>query len=664
MGDEYEDKLVDLPALNLPSVPTVGYWGNGAPVLTSNPEYHPPPAPPPMLARNPPGSLPIVQINPDLYAQNPNVLPLERPNETTSYGATPVVTPKSLALDTSTSPVDVPPGGPMIGPSRPPPTTPAMLRPMMGVALDPTMGVPPELRAQHGGFYFPSGYSDRLNDTYAGSLMGELEGKPAKVTRAEYEKLRATYDRYRNSIPGLEQQATEAQLHGAGERMALEQSNYGAAADAMDAATRARAIAALHAQRIQEQQDKYAETYQAEQGKRAAEIDRLDNELATAKIDPDRAWKRKNVAESLFSVLALGLGGFAEGFSGGAVKNRAFEMMQAQIDRDIDAQKADIANQRETIAGKRSLYSMARERFQDAEMAAHYTKAQMWKQAEKAAQLYAGDAASKMTRAKAEEAASRFGEQKELAVIGLRTRAELLNQQAAAARAAAAIPHADKATPEMLSRYIPGLNAFASDKDTRDKIVKLQTDQQAIDRALARMQEIRANGSSGNPWSADRAEYEALQSFIVPRLNVMAGQGAISAEDAARVAKGLPDPALFSFDSNAVKAIETTRRLIKDSADQFIRNSVRVPAALDPAAPTPQGKYAPQYVIDPRVKPPAQVQFTVSDERLKHSAADAEGREQDEAIRSLSPRMRQFFNGLSAKGKSGFLKLQEKRARG
>lgn len=81
----------------------------------------------------------------------------------------------------------------------------------------------------------------------------------------------------------------------------------------------------------------------------AAELARITDEgnaiisdMKNGHIDPKRFWNEKSNMGKAAGAIGLILGGLTSGYSGG--KNPALEHLNALIDRDIDAQKADMQN--------------------------------------------------------------------------------------------------------------------------------------------------------------------------------------------------------------------------------------------------------------------------------------------------------------------------------
>jgi hypothetical protein len=87
-----------------------------------------------------------------------------------------------------------------------------------------------------------------------------------------------------------------------------------------------------------------------ERGAAIAEKDRADRD-ADQKIDPDHYWNAKSTGAKIAGIIGLALGGFAAGFN--HTSNQAYDALEKAIDRDIGAQKDNIAAKRGVAEGKR-----------------------------------------------------------------------------------------------------------------------------------------------------------------------------------------------------------------------------------------------------------------------------------------------------------------------
>jgi hypothetical protein len=99
------------------------------------------------------------------------------------------------------------------------------------------------------------------------------------------------------------------------------------------------------AQQVQSEQIQKAETLQGELRK-----------LASTKIDPNHFWANKSTGDRMTAAFAVFLGGLGDG------PNKAAEIIQNAVDRDIDAQKTNWENARmvkaQEIEGQKNIYGM------------------------------------------------------------------------------------------------------------------------------------------------------------------------------------------------------------------------------------------------------------------------------------------------------------------
>jgi hypothetical protein len=98
------------------------------------------------------------------------------------------------------------------------------------------------------------------------------------------------------------------------------------------------------------------------------ENEALFNEINTARIDPNRVWHNMSTGSKVLSAISLILGGIGAGLTKGP--NLALKVLDDSIDRDIEAQKADVNK-------KESLYSFNLKRLGDEKSAAAATKGQL-----------------------------------------------------------------------------------------------------------------------------------------------------------------------------------------------------------------------------------------------------------------------------------------------
>jgi hypothetical protein len=113
--------------------------------------------------------------------------------------------------------------------------------------------------------------------------------------------------------------------------------------------------------RIRAKQDEYYAAQEAEwKAHQAAKQKTLDDterltreaqELANAKIDPDKWWHDRSTPQTIAAVISVIAGGLAAAKTGGP--NSGLAMIQQAIDRDIDSQKESIALKRHMMVEQR-----------------------------------------------------------------------------------------------------------------------------------------------------------------------------------------------------------------------------------------------------------------------------------------------------------------------
>jgi len=182
------------------------------------------------------------------------------------------------------------------------------------------------------------------------------------------------------------------------------------------------------------------------QAKRLRDMEELKTEIAATKIDPQNYWAKGSGFGQALSLLAVALGGFAEGYSGGRLKNTALDQLNRNIDQDIEAQKANLATKRGALAESQNIYGLARQKFGDDQSAMDYTRARQNEALKNASLRFAGEARTEKLKLAAQNAAAHFGNQEKL--YDLKVRQLYADADAARLRAAAGAQAAAQAAVE------------------------------------------------------------------------------------------------------------------------------------------------------------------------------------------------------------------------
>lgn len=113
------------------------------------------------------------------------------------------------------------------------------------------------------------------------------------------------------------------------------------------------------------------------QDEMAAGMQKLEtamHEAANGKIDPNHFWNSRTTGQKVMAAIALALGGIGGGISGKG-GNVGFDIINHAIDRDIEAQKSNLAQKNQAVQNQTGLYNMMRQRFGDERQAYLATRA-------------------------------------------------------------------------------------------------------------------------------------------------------------------------------------------------------------------------------------------------------------------------------------------------
>jgi len=148
---------------------------------------------------------------------------------------------------------------------------------------------------------------------------------------------------------------------------AFDQMQQGTLMQAQASAEAAKQQAQVYDQQMQElQKNEVARKAQADAV--MADINKIQNDVMTQKIDPTRVWSNMSTGNRVLAGISIFLGGVAGGMQG--TENRALGIIQDAVNKDIDAQKADIGK-------KQNMLSLNMAKYNNINDAAAATKAQL-----------------------------------------------------------------------------------------------------------------------------------------------------------------------------------------------------------------------------------------------------------------------------------------------
>lgn len=124
-------------------------------------------------------------------------------------------------------------------------------------------------------------------------------------------------------------------------------------------------------------------------------------EFAQAEVNPDRWWQNRSTPNRLMASLAVALGGYAKGLSGGRMENVALRMVNKAIDTDIAQQRNAITKKGKEIQGNENTLAYFVTKLGNAQDAERATREVLNQETQMKLQLTAQQAQSPIIKANA-----------------------------------------------------------------------------------------------------------------------------------------------------------------------------------------------------------------------------------------------------------------------
>lgn len=320
-----------------------------------------------------------------------------------------------------------------------------------------------------------------------------------------------------------------------------------------------------------------ADTYQATKDEYAHFIHDVQNQH----IDPDHLWNSKSDAGRAATIIGIMLAGF----SPTANPNAAVQELDKAIDRDIDAQKAELGK-------KNSLLSANMQHFKDLGQAIEMTRAMQAgavSEKMKAAAAKAGDPVAKakmledITKydAAIQARVDKVAQQKALSNALAVAKKDPSKTQAVTEAVSAADPKAGEDLRERATPY-----GFANTKEGGKTVREAYAANEKTASGLKRLLEINAiPGKSLSPTL--RAEADTIQSELKGPMRTIMGLGTLSEGDMRLLDSMLRNPtAILSLSSTNKKSLETLSSRMQQGVDSIAKVNGLTP---------PQVQSTPQY---------------------------------------------------------------------
>lgn len=397
--------------------------------------------------------------------------------------------------------------GPIDSDQRAPVPAPPAAAPTEGVYQDTPGGV----SAGTGDTYTPPGASADAPATNAGDGPGP-----------------ATMPSPANQDPLGMAAAGQAQIKALGQQEAGQQAAEKAKGD----------LGAAQAQEEKAHQDRLQAaqtTFQGTMDHLNDQDQKLQADIAAGHVDPKKYVDSMSTGSKISTGIGLILGGMGSGLTHGP--NLAFQYLQSQIDRDIDAQKADLGKKQNLLAHNMALMGNAR-------AGMDLTRMQLGDMVNSHLRMSADNAATPMAAGAAQAIGGLFEGQKAQIKQNLAIHQA---QQGAFSGGQASPMVMESLSPEMRERAVQmpggGLRLATTKKGAEQVREQLQTIQ-PIFNILDRLKSL--GPTAMVPGTPANQAAKAMQAQAIPIINENAGLKRLSAEDIGNIRQTFTDPTKFS----------------------------------------------------------------------------------------------------------------------
>lgn len=311
-------------------------------------------------------------------------------------------------------------------------------------------------------------------------------------------------------------------------------------------------------ERIRKEDDDRLKTMEAHEADRQAKMDQAMVDLqavgakaTSGKVDPNRFWANKDTGDKVLAGIGFFLGSFGTNGNG----NRAVATIQKAIDRDIDAQKVQIDQDKDQFKIQSGLYKDMVDKFKDKRTAEAATRVAYLDNAEMRVKEIAAKFKGQEVAANAQILLGELQIKKQEA------------QAAFIAKFAASLPVGPDANPEAMKpeqreRYVPGYGLALTKEDAsklKEDVGTANTTKSGI-KDLLRIADI-----DGKAFSPDlRAEAQTVASTLRGSLRTfLVGPGAVTESENKLLDTIIADPTkLTSLDSSSRTVLKTLMRRV------------------------------------------------------------------------------------------------------
>lgn len=312
------------------------------------------------------------------------------------------------------------------------------------------------------------------------------------------------------------------------------------------------------------EQNRALADFQAEE---QARIQEKQNELETKiaevnqmSVDPNRYWASQDTANKIGMGISLVLGAFGAASNG---VNRAAQVIDNAINRDIRLQESEIASARQGLQQQKGLLADMKSSFKDNVMAKQAAIASYLQQSQLKVQEIAARHNAPQVRANAAQLIGQLEEKKQAA-------SQKFMQEAMKRMPVSAASNPEFLTPDQRERFIPGYGLVQSKSDASYLRKEILPTYNAISDNLDALISLAENGNSTNLEDRDRAS--VIKQMLVGQLRLpILGPGTVQQFERDLMNDLIANPTdIFSISSrNKTKLKELKRVLENDKSNKL-----------------------------------------------------------------------------------------------
>lgn len=293
---------------------------------------------------------------------------------------------------------------------------------------------------------------------------------------------------------------------------------------------------------------------------------------ANSQIDPNRYWASKSTGAKIGAAISIALGAIGAGLQGRG-DNAALGIIKDAIDKDIDAQKANIAAKREGLAETQTMYSMMRQQFSDERQAEQATRAIAIDNAIHKIDQIMSQFKSPEMAAKAQQLRGQLEVESNKIKIPLIKEAEANATLKALSGGQGDGVDINKLSEKDRERYVPG-EGLAIDASTAKTIRENQAATKTALDAIQRLRQIRQDYGSETMNRDIVTEAEGLATTLQGTLRTsLVGPGAVSAHEYKLMDKVIPEDVTtwLSSDKKIYSQLNTLERFMKNKLQRDLQ---------------------------------------------------------------------------------------------